>query len=707
MNIYKFLGHFENVKECAVNARGERQWSARCPAHSDRVNSLHIALSRDGKILLDCKAGCATEDILRKVGLGMKDLFPEESGAQKPAAGRPVEVEIYHYKDIHNGIPLRKHRMRNPDGSKFFWWGRLEDGRWQKGLNGLVPHLYGLESVKDRDVVVVVEGEKDVNTVRSFDCPCVTTPDGGGKKKRWHEAYDEALRGKRVYIFPDNDGPGLDYARFVYDHVQDIAIAAYILNPKAVWPEMPEKADISDMVDALGEEEAQYRFSMLCDDADNNVLGATLSPFPESDDSFPALPRSSDAAADGWTLQLECYDKPPYNPKPTINNFFIIMQNEPFYQRLRYNLMTCRPEVHEDGQIRSWTDTDDAKSRCLIEQRYHIHSRDKHSDALRMILREHEYNPLLDRVLSITWDGENRMEHFLSRWLKVEDSPYTREVSRLIFAGGIHRLMNPGCKFDAVPVFVGKQGSGKTTIVKWLAMDDSFYSATGDMSGDQKSIEALSGAWIVEISELAAFNTTSNERLKSFVTACEDKYRLPYDRNVSILPRQNIFIGTTNNAMFLTDKTGNRRFNPVTVRSSAEELYRQEEECRSYIAQCWAEALYRYRQDALPPFADPSLSEAFSRMQENAMEDDWREGAADAYLRTLDPGTFICNRMVVDHLFPNESEQTKQKMSREIGQILSRSPLLIKTDERRYLPPPYGRQRGWLVADHITLERCA
>ena len=89
------------------------------------------------------------------------------------------------------------------------------------------------------------------------------------------------------------------------------------------------------------------------------------------------------------------------------------------------------------------------------------------------------------------------------------------------------------------------------------------------------------------------------------------------------------------------------------------------------------------------------------------MEDDWREGAADAYLRTLDSGTFICNRMVVDHLFPNESEQTKQKMSREIGQILSRSPLLIKTDERRYLPPPYGRQRGWLVADHITLERCA
>jgi len=272
MNIYKFLGHFDNVKECACNAQGARQWSVRCPAHSDRVNSLHIALSRDGKILLDCKVGCAAEDILRKVGLGMKDLFPEEGRALKPDTGRAVEVEVYEYKDIRNGVSLRKHRMRNPDGSKFFWWDRLEDGSWQKGLNGLVPHLYGLDSVKeDRDVVVVVEGEKDVNTVLSFGSPCVTTPDGGGRKKHWQEAYDEAFHGKRVYIFPDNDGPGLDYARFIYNHVQDIAAEAFILNPKAVWPEMPEKADISDMVNALGKDEALIRFTRLCDSADHNA----------------------------------------------------------------------------------------------------------------------------------------------------------------------------------------------------------------------------------------------------------------------------------------------------------------------------------------------------------------------------------------------------------------------------------------------------
>ncbi|MBR4474253.1 MAG: hypothetical protein IKS55_11530 [Oscillospiraceae bacterium] len=701
MDIDRFLRHFDNVKECSRNAQGDRQWSARCPAHSDRVNSLHIALSGDGKILCNCKAGCAPEEVVGKVGLRMHDLFPDG----KPESGRAVEVDVYEYRDVQHGICLRKHRMRNPDGSKYFWWDHEDDGVWQRGLNGLIPNLYGLNSLGDSQCLFVVEGEKDVNTVVNTLClPCVTTPDGGGGRKKWQDAWSEVFRDRFVYILPDNDSPGLDYARFVYDHVKELARAVHILNLKAVWPEIPEKGDISDMVEALGAEETIIQLANLTVDADDDIPGSTLPPVAGEDISSPAPSDSSEA---DWTWKLERYEKPPHYPKPTINNFYTIMQNEPFYNRLRFNLMTLRPEVHEDGCIRIWTDTDDAKSRCMIEQRYHIHSRDKHSDALKLFWREHEYNPLVDLVSSIPWDGNNRIEHFLYRWLKVEDSPYTRQVSLLIFAGGIHRLMNPGCKFDEVPVLVGKQGSGKSTIVRWLALDDTNYTATGDMSGEQKSIEALQGAWIVEIPELAAFSATTVEKLKSFVSACEDKYRLPYDRNVTILPRHCVFIGTTNNAMFLTDKTGNRRFYPSEVHSSAKDLYEHEEECRSYIAQCWAEALVRYYQKTLPSFADPSLTEEYFRAQENAMEDDWREGAVDDYLSKQRLSEFICKRMVIDYLYPNESEQTKQKMSRDIGQILSRSKRLVRTDERRYLPAPYGRQRGWLVVDPDAVERCA
>ena len=127
-------------------------------------------------------------------------------------------------------------------------------------------------------------------------------------------------------------------------------------------------------------------------------------------------------------------------------------------------------------------------------------------------------------------------------------------------------------------------------------------------------------------------------------------------------------------------------------------------EYRAYIAQCWAEALVRYREGTLLPYPNPALMEEIRRAQENAMEDDWREGAVEEYLMTLKPGSFICNRQVIDYLYPNESEQTKQKMSREVGQILNNSKLLKKTDERPYLPAPYGRQRVWIVLDPCAQE---
>ena len=706
MEIYKILGHFDNVKECACNARGERQWSVRCPAHDDRVNSLHIALSRDGKVLCNCKAGCDTNEILRKVGLRMQDLFPEEKPKRGTEIAPAVEVDVYQYKDVQNGIPLRKHRMRHADGSKSFWWDRLENGRWQSGLNGLTPNPYGLDSLKDSDIVYVVEGEKDVKTAHSLNLPCVTTPDGGGKKKKWQDAYTEAFRGKTVYILPDNDGPGLDYARFIYEHIKDVARKACILNLQVAWPEIPEKGDISDMVDALGKDAAYYQLACLSMDADADDPAVILPPVACEDESSPPPSESlKEAAKADWTLQLERSSMPPHNLKATINNFYIIMKNEPFYSRLRFNLMTNRPEVYENGKVRDWNDTDDVESRRLIEARYHIHNRDKHSDALKIFWHEHECNPLREKIESLTWDGVNRIEHFLSYCMKVEDTPYAREISLLIFSAAIHRLMEPGCKFDEVPVLVGKQGSGKSTIAKWLAMDDRYYTVTRDMSGDQRSIEALSGAWIVEIAELAAFNATSVERLKAFISVSVDRYRLPYDRNISDLPRSCFFIGTTNNETFLTDKTGNRRFYPVLVHSSAADLFAHEKEYRALIAQCYAEGLVRYREGTLLPYPNPALIEEFRRAQENAMEDDWRPGAIDEFVRKQVPGDPVCIKQICNYLKSIDSTIDRKELnSREIGQILNNSKLLKKTDERPYLPAPYGRQRVWIVLDPCAQE---
>lgn len=52
------------------------QWSARCPAHSDRGPSLSVRETPDGSVLVHCFAGCGAADVVGALGLGMGDLFP-------------------------------------------------------------------------------------------------------------------------------------------------------------------------------------------------------------------------------------------------------------------------------------------------------------------------------------------------------------------------------------------------------------------------------------------------------------------------------------------------------------------------------------------------------------------------------------------------------------------------------------------------------
>lgn len=388
-------------------------------------------------------------------------------------------------------------------------------------------------------------------------------------------------------------------------------------------------------------------------------------------------------------------------PEATIDNFFLFMTREKEYQGIRFNLMTNCAEIHEVDaagkiSITPWDDAAEAKSLNFFEREYNLYSPAKHDAALRIFFDLQRYNPLLDLVESLEWDGVNRCENFLRAWAKVEDTPYTREVSRLIFAGGINRLYSPGCKFDDVPVLVGtRQGEGKSSLVKWLALNDQYSAITKNMSGDQKSIEAIQGAWIVEISELAAFKTTDTESLKAFCTKTSDKYRLPYDKTVSTFPRRCIFIGTTNNRQFLSDKTGNRRFYPVEVHSDGYALFNHEAEVRDYIAQCWAEARERFKAGNMPPVADPALIDVYREKQAEAMEDDWRVGVIEQYLNTKGAGDRVCVKELFDHaLYQDEHRQPTFRDSREVGEILdrlpgwTRLPKVAKTGE-------YGAQRCW------------
>ena len=396
-------------------------------------------------------------------------------------------------------------------------------------------------------------------------------------------------------------------------------------------------------------------------------------------------------------------------PETTVANISSIMQFDSRYKdevlngTLQYNLLGNYAEIkHEDyitGQtsVRKWSDADEASSKRYIEEVYGIYSKQKHDDALRIFFRDNSYNPVTDILNQLEWDGVERCEHFLTKWAKADDTPYVHECSRLIFAGGVWRMMLPGCKMDDVIILIGRQGGGKSSLVRFLAIHDDFFGEVKGVEG-KEAIEQLDGKWILEIPELAAFTKAKEvEAIKAFITRQKDNYRKPFDRNVDDRPRRCIMVGTTNVQTPLLDATGARRFYPVQTHCDGYDLFKHEQECRDYIIQCWAEALAKYKAGKMPNFAREDLVAEYRRAQENATLDDWRVGAIEDYLAKKCVGEFVCVKEIAEKVLSPDKEHPQNpqpKESKDIGIIMSKMEGWVKSEKPEYTTN-YGRQRVW------------
>lgn len=393
-----------------------------------------------------------------------------------------------------------------------------------------------------------------------------------------------------------------------------------------------------------------------------------------------------------YGFTLDCTEKG--GTANTSQNYLEILRNDKrFKDKLIMNELSDMPQKLQDGKIIDWTDVDDSKSRCYIEKKYGIHNEKKLHDALNIVFKENSYNPVKDIIERVKWDGKSRIHTLLIKWLGVEDTPYTREVSRLIFAGGINRLYDPGCKFDDMAVLIGtKQGEGKSSFVSWLALKEDFFTEVKEIEG-QKGVEVLQGAWICEMGELLALTKAKEvEAVKAYITCRVDTYRKPYERRTTKNPRKCIFIGTTNKEQFLTDKTGNRRFYPVTVNCTGYELFEHKKEIQQDILQCWAEALGLYKQDKLPSYANKELIAEIRAEQEKAVEDDYRVGMIEDFLENKSE---TCILEIWEKALGETLLKPKPKDSSDIALILNKMPGWINTKKsKRFME--FGVQKVWV-----------
>jgi predicted P-loop ATPase len=173
------------------------------------------------------------------------------------------------------------------------------------------------------------------------------------------------------------------------------------------------------------------------------------------------------------------------------------------------------------------------------------------------------YDPLMNYLMRLTWDGKPRVKTLLSSAFGAQDTPYSQAVSAKFLVGAVARALQPGCKMDNMLILEGPQGIKKSTAIAELFGRDWFTDELADLGSKDAGLQ-VQGVWAIEMAELTTLNRSEYNRAKDFLSRQIDRFRAPYAKIPEAHKRRCVFIGTVNpEDGYLRDPTGARRFWPV------------------------------------------------------------------------------------------------------------------------------------------------
>jgi len=222
---------FTHVIDRLHNIKGGiNGWTARCPSHDDRHNSLSVTEGEDGRVLVHCHAGCEAELIVSALGLEMKDLFEESAGGRliplssratvqpgftlaQYAEAKRLPIDFLETLGLsnqnHMGLPVVRipYLDRNGNEVAVRFRGVLEGDnrfRWKKGAK---PSLYGLWRLQNgQERVTLVEGESDCHTLWHHGFAALGLPGANSWKEERDADHLDGIGTIYVVIEPDKGG---------------------------------------------------------------------------------------------------------------------------------------------------------------------------------------------------------------------------------------------------------------------------------------------------------------------------------------------------------------------------------------------------------------------------------------------------------------------------------------------------------------------
>lgn len=456
MNVEKIIEALE-----AVKCIGENQYVAKCPCHNDKKASLSIG-KENGKILLHCFAGCETLDIVNSMGLTMKDLFIEK----KEKKMEFLEKE-YYYTD-EKGNKLYKAMRYNP---KRFVQAKLVNNNWVYSMENVRYVLYNLPNVIKSDIIYFVEGEKDADNLNKLGLTATTSVGGANGFKKHQKEYIEFLKDKTVYILPDNDKAGRNYADNIYKALLGIVRNVKILNLIDELPDLKQKGDISDVLLEYGKEKTLE----ILENLKQKNYKTKIFPIENVD-----------------SLNEKTFEE--------LLNYLGI--------KIKYNVITKRIII--TGMPKKYAISDlynilPIYLKDILRNRgIKINETKKIEEFIMLEISKNNFNPILELLNSNKWDGIDRFEEICNIFNLKKDLDKTLLIKWIKQSVAV-LLNNLDTPFGAEGILTlqGKQGIGKTRILSLLALNPEWF-ADGvvlDMNNKDSIIKAT-GHWICELGEI-------------------------------------------------------------------------------------------------------------------------------------------------------------------------------------------------------------
>ena len=609
-----------------------------------------------------------------------------------------------------------KVRLQDKAGKKKLSYGRFNGDRFILGLQGKkakdIPAIYGSsirtiqEAIEHQKTIFYVEGEKDTNTLMRKGYTVFTCGGSGD----WKKSVSEIVRQANVIILADNDEPGEQLAYQVMQDLQLISNSVRIIKP---MPDV-DKADITDYFEAGHTVEEFENLIRNVDDTESICTDVQQDQKQDTGKKRTVTQKSNDEVVGGPALVfkfLDCnYDEDGNvkSVKQLVHNFEIVMDKDSrFAGKIRLNEFAQQPYLYgsvpweNENNCRAWSSHDDSALFSLIQADYGLKSRQDFADALKNVSMRNKFHPVRELLDSLTWDGKEHIRSLLPEYLGAEDSDYTYQVMRLWMLGAVSRVYKPGSKFDYTIILQGSQGIGKSTFLKLMALDDLWFNDSLDSLDSDKAVQSLTGSWIIELAELKSLARTAGgvESVKRFLTATQDKYRIPYERRADTFYRQCVFAGTTNKDDFLQDETGNRRFLIIHTGFTKTSKSLFTPEVMDDIKQAWAEAVHIWKNEDPELILPENCMQQAKELQEANMADDGKRGIIMDY---LEGKTQVCAREIWFEAL-KETIPPKNWQASEINNIVAKIPGWERLKTPRKFDG-YGQQRGFRKIAMKTTE---